>query len=1724
MPNLDALLADCLALDLEVNESGELYALGALFADQGFSRSGDFNRSKALAELDAFAAPAGLLLGHNLLHHDLPLLRGLAPGLGLLRKPVIDTLYLSPLAFPENPYHRLVKDYKLVRDSRNDPLADARLALRLLRDQCQSLSERQQKDPTQMALLRYCFEQHPQGAGFIALWQALEVARINAAEAFAGFQEQLAGRVCASQLPQVLLEHLPDPEKRLPLAYVLSWLRVAGGNSVLPPWVRQRLTAVAPILRQLRDVPCSSPDCAWCRQAHDPRAQLARYFGFTEFRPRPASEDGSSLQQQIVTQAMADQSLLAILPTGGGKSLCYQLPALARYQRRGLLSIVISPLQALMKDQVDNLRQKTGAAHAAALYGMLTPPERGEVLEGVRLGDVALLYVSPEQLRNPSFNRAIAQREIGAWIFDEAHCLSKWGHDFRPDYLYAGRRIREIAEQQQAPMPPVQCFTATAKEDVKTEILDYFQANLGLHLQLFNGEAQRDNLSFEVQMIRSAEKQGRIQTLLQERLQTGAAVIYCATRKGAEQLAEFLLHQGWPVAAYHAGLEAPRKRAIQEDFILGNLRLICATNAFGMGIDKDDVRLVIHADIPGSLENYVQEAGRAGRDLQAAQCVLLYDEQDIETQFRLGSGSQLSRSDIAQILRGLRSAKKNPLGEVVLTSAELLGLEQVEASFDSADPAAETKVRTALAWLERAGFVQRNQNRTQVFQGRPRVKDLAEAEARIAAMDLSQRQRQRWLAIVEVLMQADPDQGFSADELAELGPFKPQDEAERASQETAAQRVLRSLHDMAGVGLIEKSLRLSAYLRHRVKDSSEQRLHEVLALQRGLLALLREEAPQADQGEWQLLQLRRLNQRLLDQGFQCLPDQLIALLKSLALDGKGLAASRASLDLRYLGQNSYRIKLQRSWQALEETAQRRSEVAARLLEHLQGRIPPDTPASAELLLEFSAEELVEALSGDMLLAAQIKDPLAAVDRGLMFLHEQRVIILQQGLAVFRSAMTIRILPQAKGRRYAQSDFEPLSQHYAERVFQVHVMNEYARRGLHKIGQALNLVAAYFSLDKGAFIRRYFPGRKEMLQRATGEESYQRIVADLANPVQQRVVSAPLQPNLLVLAGPGSGKTRLLVHRCAYLLRVLRQPARSILLLCFNQQAAEQLRQRLRQLLGSEARGLSVHTYHGLALRLTGRSLAETARRDQALDFDQLLDQALALLQGQLEITGLEPDSLRERVLAGYQHILVDEYQDIDERQYQLVAAIAGRSLSDPEQRLNLLAVGDDDQNIYRFRGAQLAFIQRFVQDYSAEPVYLVENYRSSGQIIAAANRLIGHNRQRMKQDWPIRINSGRAELKPGGRWQRLDPLAQGRVQRLQVADRYAQARAALDELQRLRQLDPAFRWAQCAVLSGHWADLAPLRILCELEDVPLSLPLSAEQRPSPFRIREHHRLLQWLRQQGAGLISVAAVQEALDRQGADRGHNPWQRQLRQLLRHWQGQFGDDPQPASQWEELLCETLAIQRQEPVRGEGLFLASVHAAKGMEFDHVLLFDGGWQPRPDPAEQEERRRLYYVAMTRARETLCLLQRDDCHNAFGTELQGAFLLTRWAELAAAYPDRLKGLNYLPIGLHEIDLGYAGRFAARHPIHQALAQLQPGDSLKMAQQGEQILLISGQTPVARLSRQGRANWQPRIGQIQALRVLALLERKRQDSTEAYQAGFKQDSWETPLVEALVAMA
>ncbi len=1102
----------CLSLDLEVGVRDQrIHRFGAVRGDTGRAlvfRGGDL--ASALAELDLFADGATFLLGHNIIAFDIPHLAAAKPGLRLLRLPVVDTLRLNPLAFPRYPYHHLVKHYQdgqLKRGRVNDPELDARLTLDVLHNQCREFLALRESAPDLLLAWHWLMPQEGASSGFSGFFaQIRRGERPLETEAKAAISLLLADAGCRTAGREILAE---AARSGWPLAYALAWLSVAGANSVLPPWVRHQFPETGVMVKRLRDTPCDDPACAWCRERHDAGKELTRWFGFPDFRPEPRGDDGVPLQRAIVAGAMKGEHLLGILPTGTGKSLCYQIAALSRYDKTGALTLVISPLVALMADQVRGLEAR-GITSCAALNGLLSMPERADVLDRVRLGDVGILIVSPEQLRNRAFRKTIAQREIGGWVLDEAHCLSKWGHDFRPDYRYVGRFIREKAGE--GPVPPVLCLTATAKPDVKEDIIAHFRDKVGIEIRAIDGGAERKNLGYAVVPTTPGEKLAHIHQVLMAELPPGTeggAIVYCATREQSETVATFLQAKDVTATYFHAGMSPEIRKGVQAGFLQGRLRVICATNAFGMGIDKPDVRLVIHADIPGSLESYLQEAGRAGRDQEDAICVLLYTREDVERQFGMTARSRLSRREIQAILRSLwrLDRKKQLQGEVVATAGEILAEEEGDFRRDSATD--DTRVRTAVSWLEEAALLSREENQVQVFPSSLRVGSVAEAREKLATVGLADEYRRKLLRLVEALVEADADEGVSTDELMGLTGL-------------SAEGVRQALYDLERLGFATNDTALTAFVHAGVERSSRKRLEEAMALETALIREMQLLAPEMGKEESSVLHLRQATQRLKDAGHPyALPEQLRRLLRGLAADGRTEEGGTGSLRVRQLDGESLRITLQRDWLSLEKTARLRREAASLLLGHLLVSLPPGA-RGLDLLAQTTMGRLLTALIGSMSIRAEAKDPRRLLDRALLWLHEQEVIRLNKGLAIFRPAMTIRLQPERRG--FAKADFIPLQMHYDEKVVQIHVMAEYVQRGLQTIAEALRLTSDYFGLRRDEFLRKWLPGREAELLRQTTPESWQAIVEDLNNPVQQQIVADDReQTNVLVLAGPARAR-------------------------------------------------------------------------------------------------------------------------------------------------------------------------------------------------------------------------------------------------------------------------------------------------------------------------------------------------------------------------------------------------------------------------------------------------------------------------------------------------------------------------------------------------------------------------------------------------------------------------
>lgn len=381
-----------------------------------------------------------------------------------------------------------------------------------------------------------------------------------------------------------------------------------------------------------------------------------------------------------------------------------------------------------MKDQVDNLADR-GITDAVTINGMLDPITRSLSIQRVQDGEASLLYISPEMLRSKTIEKILMARHVVRFVIDEAHCFSSWGQDFRVDYLYIGKFIQKYQQKKKCKTPiPVSCFTATAKQKVIQDICDYFKQTLDLNLELFASTASRTNLHYSVIHVENDnDKYLKLRELVAEA--DCPTIVYVSRTKRTKELAAKLTRDGYKALPFNGKMEADEKIANQDAFMNDRAHIIVATSAFGMGVDKKDVGLVVHYDISDSLENYVQEAGRAGRDPGlSARCYVLYSDNDLDKHFILLNQTKLSISEIQQVWKAVKDLTKHRM-KVNCSALEIAR----QAGWDDSVSDIETRVRTALAALEQSGYLVRGNNVPHVYATGITVKNMDEARERIAA-------------------------------------------------------------------------------------------------------------------------------------------------------------------------------------------------------------------------------------------------------------------------------------------------------------------------------------------------------------------------------------------------------------------------------------------------------------------------------------------------------------------------------------------------------------------------------------------------------------------------------------------------------------------------------------------------------------------------------------------------------------------------------------------------------------------------------------------------------------------------------------------------------------------------------------------------------------------------------------------------------------------------------
>lgn len=1250
-------------VDVEVGlKDHKIHDIGALQFD------GAVYHNASKDGLLSFLSHVDYICGHNIIHHDVKYLFGDESHRWVL----VDTLYMSPLLFPEKPYHRLVKDDKLVDNQVNNPVNDCKKAKDLLIDEIAAWDALPNAKKRIFAALLTGKKEFD---GFLNMVRA-EGSKDHLAELI---NEVFSGKICEHAEIDTLIKQYPCE-----LAYALALVDTTDRRSITPGWVLRNYPEVEYVVRLLRHTRCSQ-GCTYCNEQLDVYYNLQSFFGYKQFR----TFEGENLQEKAVQSAVRNESLLAIFPTGGGKSLTFQLPALMEGRSVHGLTVVISPLQSLMKDQVDNLAER-GITDAVTINGLLDPITRALSIQRVLDGEVSLLYIAPEMLRSKTIERILMGRNVVRFVIDEAHCFSSWGQDFRVDYLYIGKFIKEYQEKKGCKYPiPVSCFTATAKQKVIQDICDYFKHTLNLDFKLFASTASRTNLRYSVIHADTDEdKYIKLRQIIAE--SPCPTIVYVSRTKRTIDLSIKLTRDGYKALPFNGRMNSDEKIANQEAFMNDEVNIIVATSAFGMGVDKKDVGLVIHYDISDSLENYVQEAGRAGRDPHLdARCFVLYSDNDLDKHFILLNQTKLSISEIQQVWRAVKSLTKQR-NRVCCSALEIAR----QAGWDDSVYDIETRVRTALSALEQGGYLERGNNVPHVYATGITVKNMDEARKRITDSALfSSDEIEKAVRIIKSLISQkyiskaiDAEAESRIDYLADiLGLSKSE--------------VVSSVERMRQEGILADSKDISAYLQDAGDSERKSRvlLERFAKLEKFILNQIPDESLD--------ITCKQLNDNALNEGISHSKEKDIrTLLYFLTVKGYTRKKEDAVHNMHISRQMDMATTLSRF--------EKRLMISRFAVEWLYKLVAEKTDdAHQNNAVQFSVVELLNYIkSSQNSLFVDIDSlQLDDVEEALLYLSKIGALKLEGGFLVLYNAMDIRRIKDNRSQ-FRQEDYRMLNEFYKQKIQQVHIVGEYANLMVRDYDAALVYVQDYFHLNYKEFIAKYFKGeRVNEIERNLTPEKYHQLFGQLSEK-QMEIVKDKESRCIVVAAGPGSGKTRVLVHKLASLLLLEDVKHEQLLMLTFSRAAATEFKQRLMGLIGNAAHFVEMKTFHSFCFDLLGKI-------GNLEDVDGVVATAAQMINS----GEVEPSRIGKTVL------VIDEAQDMSVDEYTLVKALMNRN-----EEMRVIAVGDDDQNIFEFRGSNSWYFNQLKQEPNSRFVEMTENYRSCRHVVSFANAFVKGIHGRMK--------------------------------------------------------------------------------------------------------------------------------------------------------------------------------------------------------------------------------------------------------------------------------------------------------------------------------------------------------------------------------------------------------
>ncbi|TBV25683.1 RecQ family ATP-dependent DNA helicase [Meridianimaribacter sp. CL38] len=1459
-------MQNVLFLDIETNPKSKTIDYGAVF-------NGKELHERNTAKLEQWIKAAKYICGHNIIKHDIPELKKKLGSSIFDNKKYVDTLLWSPLLFVKRPNHKLTKGYRIVNPSEvNNPLSDCKLTENYL---IKELNRFNALSNSEKSVYYMLLKEQPAFNSFF------DLAGFNHSNVEDTSIKKILGEtICSNIKLEDFIQNNP-----VGLSYVFTLLKLGDKGAVLPPWVQNEFPEAEQILNEIRFNLCGDPKCRYCENKLNPKKALQEYFNYSDFRKFEENR-AISLQEQAVRAGLQRESFVAVFPTGGGKSLTFQLPALMRGASTRHLTVVISPLISLMKDQVDNLRDRFGITRAVAINGLLSPLERQEAFEMVSDGRADLLYLSPESLRSPSIYRLILSRTIGRVVIDEAHCFSNWGQDFRVDYLFIADFIKKIETEKNRSQIPVSCFTATAKPEVIKDIKFYFEDRLGLELNEYITNKGRTNLAYEVVNV---EDPARKMSYLLPILETceKPVIIYASRTKRVEEISGLINEAGFDATFFHGKLDKDQKKENMNLFIQGEKEIIVATSAFGMGVDKENVKTVIHYNISDSLENYIQEAGRAGRDERIqAKCYILFSDEDLNKHFSLLQQTKLNHKEIKDIWRAIKGQAKyrSKISQSALEIAKKSG-------WDAEMLDLETKVKTAISALENQGFLVRSLNTPRVFADSLLVKSFSSGQDILhRSKRLTEEDKKDCATVLKRII---TDKETRVDYLADITQLNTR----------RIQDVIRILRDHAILGDAKD---LTAFLNlMQSKNSSTKILDAILKIEKGLVQQIKSNKI--------TIPLRELNQRLLDDGIIESSVEHIRLLLTYWDKNRFVKKSRKDKE-----RDIYEIIFINKDRLLDDIKWRHNLTLSTLgyLENLANSNTKHQGNRDEVPVSFSLIELKES---NQFMGELIEENTKKYEQCLLYLNDIKAIKLEGGFMVSYNKLNISEVDTQK-RTFTVDDYEKMKDFYLHRTEQIHIVGEYARKCVENYESALTYVNDYFTLGYEEFLARYFPRKKKEIQRSITPKRFIEIIGDLDTD-QSKVINDNKSDKILVYAGPGSGKTKVLVHKIASLLLIEDIKPEQFLMLTFSKAAALEFKHRVRKLIPEYSGLIKINTFHGFCFQLLGQ-LGDLYKSQNVIR-----DCIKAIENDDIDISQIENKSI----------LMFDEFQDINKEEWDLIELIIKKA-----ENPRVIAVGDDDQNIYGFRGSSNAYMAKFRKSYEATLYTLPKNYRSYPEIVDFNNRVLIYLKNRLKSQQLI---AGKSR---GG----------GSVHIAKYDGKYIEQPTS-DYIASLKLTGTK------AVLTRTNMEALLISSLLNKKGIPTRLIAGFEG----FRVSDLFEIQSFdshLKDSigESGIILEANWEEA----------NTWFQQQFQHSLHFQTCIDlirkfDFANPEKKllvdWRE-YCREINMEDAILPNSDKIIVSTMHKSKGKEFDHVIMMLNNFD-----YSSSESRRLLYVASSRAKKTL---------------------------------------------------------------------------------------------------------------------------------------------------------